>query len=788
MFKNYFKTAWRNLVKNRFYTIINISGLAVGLAIGILILLWVQDEFSFNTFHKNTPRIYKLENMVATGSSRQLWHNTASAIGTLAKKNIPGVVDQTRITYNYFYGLYKYGNKVFNESGTFCVDPSFFTLFDFPLIKGNNANPFPDYSSVVLTESIAKKYFGNDNPMGKVITADNKMPFTVTGVIKDFPKNSDIQANMLFSMNLMAKNRYANNKDGRNLDNDFFEYSYNTYLLLQPGTSLPQLSTQLRQLHLKVKPDDTDIGYVLMPLAKTHLYRADGSDGGLSTVRMFIVIAILILVIACINYVNLSTARALLRAKEVSMRKIIGAPRLQLFMQFIVETALLFVFATALALLLVYWLMPLFNNISGKELAIRFTDYNMWRVIACTITGTLVLSGIYPALLLSSFDPLKALKGKMTTTISDAFFRKALVVIQFTFSVILITGTIIVGNQLSYMRSKQLGYDKDHVLTCNIINMAPHLNAIKASLLHQPGVLNVTYGNLNIIDYGGQTGNSDWDGRQPGENIMMSPMNIDPSFIAFFKLPLVEGSGFTGTPSDSTHFILNETAVKATRLTHPIGKKFSLHGTTGTIIGVVKDFHFLSMRQKIQPAVFYSHATTYGTLYVKTTGKEAPQAIAALKTEWQKYNAGFPFNYTFLDDAYNSLYKSEQQTGLLFTIFSAIAIFIACLGLLGLATYTAQVRTREIGVRKVLGAGIGRIIQLLTLDFIKLVLLAIVIAVPVSWQLMNKWLQDFSYKINIGWTVFIIAGGIALFIALATISFQSIKAARANPVKSLRSE
>jgi putative ABC transport system permease protein len=788
MFSTFIKIAWRNLLKNRFYTLINIGGLAVGLAVGILILLWVQDEFSFNRFHRNASRIYKLENMVATGSNRQLWQNTAAPIGPLATQHIPGVQATVRMSYNGYYGLYKYNNKTFTEPYPFFTDAAFFTVFDFPLVQGNRSNPLPDYNSVVLTESTARKYFGDQPALGKIITADNKISFKVSGVIKDFPKNSDIQANMLFSMELLAKNMYAGNTDGRNLNNDFSQYAYNTYLLLQPGMSLAQLPAQLRRLHLQVKPDDTDIGYVLMPLKKMHLYRSDGGDGGLSTVRLFVIVAILILVIACINYVNLSTARSLLRAREVSMRKIIGAPKWQLFLQFVVETSLLFAFAAAAALVLVYTLIPLFNTVSGKALVIRFSDQHVWQVIGCTIAGTLILSSIYPALLLSSFNPLKALKGKITASISDVFFRKALVVTQFAFSVILITGTIIVGRQLSYMRSKQLGYDKDHVLSCYMINMAGHLDAIKASLMTQPGVLNVTYSNMNIVSHGGQTGNNSWDGKQPGETMMISPMNVDPAFISFFKLPLVAGTGFTGSGADSMHFILNETAVKATRLTDPVGKRFKLGNTEGTIIGVAKDFHYSSMRQKIQPAVFYCQRITYGQLYIKTTGRDAPKAIAALKTEWKKYNAGFPFDYAFLDDTYTSLYKSEQQTGWLFNIFSAIAIVIACLGLFGLAAYTAQVRTREIGVRKVLGAGVAGIIQLLTADFIKLVIISIVIAIPVSWQLMNKWLQDFSYRIHIGWMVFLAAGSIAIVIALITISFQSVKAAMTNPVKALRSE
>ena len=789
MLKNYFKTAWRNLLKNKFYSFINIAGLAIGLTVGLLILLWIQDEFSYDRFHKNTDNIYKLENMVGTGSSRQLWTTTASAIGVLAKKDIPAVKDEVRISYNDYYGLFKYGGKTFTEPHTFFADPSLFSVFDFKIIKGSTSNPFPEYNSIVLTETTAKKYFGNEDPIGKVISADDKQNLTISAVVKDFPKNSSIGGDMFFSMALLEKNMYAGNTEGRNLTNDFSQYSYRTYLLLTPGTSLNNLSVKLRQLHLSVKSDDTDIGYVFLPLDKVHLYRSDGSDGGLSTVRMFMIIAILILVIACINYVNLSTARSMLRSKEVSLRKIVGAARVQLFMQFILETTLLFVFAIAISLALVYLMLPAFNQVSGKELVLSFADYHIWEVISFTILGTLIISSVYPAILLSSFEPIKALKGKISSHLSDVVFRKALVIVQFTFSVMLIIGTIIIGQQLSYVRSMQLGYDKDHVLSFNMINISKHFDAVRAELMKQPGITNITSASANIVDYSGQTGNSSWDGKLPGETLMLSPIGIDKDFISFFKLQLTQGNAFTGSSSDSTHFILNETAVKAARLKDPVGKKFSLQGRDGTIIGVAKDFYFSSMRQKIQPAIFYYRpAADYGRLYIKTTGANAPEAIAAAEAEWKKYNAGFPFDYSFLDDDYNSLYESEQRTGLLFNIFAGIAILISCLGLFGLATYTAQVRTKEIGVRKVLGASVTGIIQLLATDFIKLVFVAIIIATPVAWYAMNKWLQDFAYKININWFVFAVAGLIALIIAIVTISFQSIKAALANPVKSLRTE
>ena len=397
---------------------------------------------------------------------------------------------------------------------------------------------------------------------------------------------------MIFPMSLLARNMYADNKEGKNLENDFTQFNYNTFLLFKPGFSFDGFAEKLKQIHLKIKPDDTDTDYLLLPLSKMHLYRSDGSDGGYSTVRMFFIIAILILVIACINYVNLSTARSMLRAKEVSLRKIVGAGRAQLFFQFIIETTLLFLFATVLGLGLVYVLLPLFNEISGKELILNLADYQIWEIILFTVCGTLIISSIYPALLLSSFEPLKALKGKISARINDATFRKTLVVVQFTFSVVLIAGTIIIKEQMSFMRSKQLGYDKSYVLSCNMRKMGEHYDAVKADLLKQPGIAGVTSASVNIIRYGGHTGNNWWDGKQDGETLMLSPMAIDKDFISFFKMQMKEGDVFTGTVADSTHFILNETAVKAARLEDPIGKKFKLQEYHGNDHWCCKRFSF----------------------------------------------------------------------------------------------------------------------------------------------------------------------------------------------------
>lgn len=774
-------------MKNKFYSFINIAGLSVGLCVGMLILLWVQDEYSYDNFHSKAKNIYRLENRVGTGNSTQIWSSTVAPIAKLSLQQLPEVKDYVRFGDNYFAN-YRVGDKIFEDRNTTMADPSFFTFFDFPLIKGNKANPFPNINSVVLTEAAVKKYFGDADPMGKVIIAENKENFTVTGVVKDFPKNSSINPDMIFPLDYIVKRDYAGKTGNETIDHDFHQFAYDTYLLLQPGTDIKALATKIRNIHLANKADDTDILYLVQALKDMHLYNADGTNSGIETVHMFTAIALLILVIACINYVNLSTARSLLRSKEVSMRKIVGAARAQLFMQFVVETTLLFILAAVLAVVLMNAALPVFNQIAGKQLEINLGDYHLWMVILLTITGSLVASSIYPALMLSSFKPLKALKGKASTSPGDARFRKALVVTQFAFSVMLIAGTIVIKNQLDYIRSKQLGFDKAYTLRIGMRDMGAHYDAVKAELQKQPGVLGVTRASGSPVNINSQTGSNEWSGKQQGQTLMLHPLAIDQDFMPFFKMKLVEGSNFTGSGADSLHFILNETAIRETGIKNPVGKPFKLWDKQGTIIGVVKDFHSGSMKQKIAPSIFYYQPGTSNQLFIKTTGVQAQQAIAAAEAQWKKYNAGFPFGYEFLDDAFNKLYRGEERTGTLFNAFAAIAIIISCLGLFGLAAYTAQVRTREIGVRKVLGASVGSIVQLLAADFVKLVLISIIIATPVAWYAMHQWLQSFAYKINVGWVVFAAAGIIAIGIAFLTISFQSIKAALANPVKSLRTE
>jgi putative ABC transport system permease protein len=790
MISNYFKTAWRNIVKGRLYSFINITGLTTGLAIGILILMWVQDELSFDRFHHKSSTIYQVNSPIGTGSTRQVWNTAQGAVAAHALKEVPGVVNAVRIASNSDYTVFSYKDKSFKEPAAAYTDPSLLQIFDFTLLRGDRDHLFPNDQSIVITQSTAKKYFGDEDPIGKVIEADHAENFTVSGVLADFPDNSSINYDLFFPMALVAK-QYTNGSFWGSLDNDWGNFGYTTFLEVRPDVPVKKIGEQLIRIQAanapQIKVSLAEDAFELQPLKDIHLRGAGGKSSALQTVRIYFAIAILILLIASINYVNLSTARAMLRAKEVSIRKLVGAEKRQLFAQFIIESILIVVISLVLALVVIWLLIPSYNMLTRKHFHLDLTNLTFWKVILIASVGTIAASAIYPAILLSSFEPLKALKGKLIPGIGNALFRKMLVTIQFAFSVILIIGTLVIGRQLKYIRTLDPGYDRSQVFYFQARGMEDHLAAVKAGLRNRSSILAVTSANGNLINNGRTTAGVGWDGRDVNSTFIIHHMAIDEQFIPSLKIKLAEGSNFTGAKLDSAHFILNETAVRMAGIKDPIGKRFSLGERKGTIIGVAKDFNFASMKVKIEPSVFYFKPAG-SVLYVKTTGGNAAAALSAVKGMWEQYNPGFPFEYAFLDEKYGAMYAADQRMGRLFNTFSIIAILISCMGLLGLATYTAQVRTREIGIRKVLGAGVGNIIALVAMNFLKLVVIAILIASPIAWWAMNGWLQNFAYRIRVSWWIFVLAGAAAIFIALVTISFQSIKAALANPVKSLRSE
>jgi putative ABC transport system permease protein len=789
MLKNYLFTAWRNIRRNSFYSLLNIGGLAIGLAVGILILLWVKDELSFDSFHKQADHLYRVNSHLGNGADAQVWTEAPGPVAVFARNSIPEVAKAVRVIDRGNKYLITYGASTFLESNTVFADPDFFTVFDFPLLEGNRANPFTDDHSIVITQSMAGKYFGNADPMGKVLVFDKKDNFTVTGVLADFPANSSLNYDIIFPMDRLA-HIFSAGGDIKPADEDLGNFLYSTYLQLKPIGSPAAVQQKLTDIyHDKAGADSKTDFFTLQPLRSLHLITADGNTSALSIVRIFAVVAVLILVIAGINYVNLSTARAMLRSREVSVRKIIGAGRTQLFFQFVTESALLFLIASLLAFGLILLLLPLYNNIAAKQLVFSLKDSSVWLVTGCTIAGTLTAASIYPALLLSAFRPIDALRGKIASLrVSNASFRKILVVTQFACSVGLIISTVVIRDQLRYIREKNLGFDQSQVFSVNMREgMQNHYKAIMNELRRLPAVRNVAAASGDLPGMGNETGATWWEGKDPSKDFLITFADINENFIPTLKMRLAAGSNFTGSPADSTHYILNEAAVKAMGMKDPIGKIFALHNIRGTIIGVVKDFNYASLKEEVHPLIL-TYDSAARVLYVRTRPSQAAETVAAVRHFWQQYDGGYPFSFSFLDDDFDKMYRADQRVGTLFNVFALVTIVISCFGLFGLATYSAQTRTKEIGIRRVLGASISQVTGLLAKDFVALIALAFVIAAPVAGYLMSGWLHNYAYRTQL--TVGIFAGTalITLALTLVIVCTQAIRAARANPVKSLRTE
>ncbi|MDJ1482246.1 ABC transporter permease [Cytophagaceae bacterium YF14B1] len=792
MLYNYIITTFRNLSKNVVYSFLTIFGLAVGLTAGLMMLLWVQDELSIDSFHKNTPDIYLIAANFKIDGKTQTWGNSPAPIASFGKREIPEISDAIRTTRIWNTTLFRFQEKVSTEHNGIYVDPGFFNVFDFPLIKGNAKNPFPNNRSIIITEKIAEKYFGADDPMGKIIQVNDKDNYVVSGVINNIPATaSQSFRGEWFMPFIVVDERYDRKYEPNGMEGDWGNYNYITWFYLKSGSSPEKVAQKLTKIHQKNQPNafTSNMHYSFLPLSKFHLYNADGTEAGIQSVRIFTIVAIVILLIACINYINLSTARATKRAKEVAVRKVIGANTIQLFRQFLGESAMIFVIALFLALVFIFLLMPVYNQIADKQMTFNLFNPTILLILGVTFAATLFVAGIYPSILLSSFQPLQIMKGKFSVGGNNAAFRKILVTIQFTLSITMIIGTIIVGSQLSYIQNKELGYNKENILQFSLRGeMYKHLDAIKTQLNKEPEIKKVGFASQNIVSLGSSSGDTDWEGKEPKREFIINQLSGDKDLFDLLGLQLVAGEGFFNTPADSGRYILNETAIKRMGIKDPIGKRFSFHERKGIIAGIVKDFHFASMHQKIEPVIFFYNPNWWQIGCVKTTSQDASKTIAAVEKIWKQYNPNFEFKYTFMDEEFDQLYKTEQRISTLFNIFAGIAIFISCLGLFGLATYTAETKIKEIGIRKVLGASVTHIVAMLSKDFIQLVVLAFVIASPLAWYIMNQWLQDFAYRIDIQWWVFIVAGVLALAIALFTVSFQAIKAALANPVKSLRSE
>ncbi len=793
MFKNYFKIALRNLWKHRVFSFIIILGLSVGMTACFLIYLYVSFETSYDDFNSKADRIYRVVTDIKTPSDMLHWSSTSGPMAINMRNDFPEVESAIRISYQSF--LVKKGDIKFQEKNTIMADSTLFNIFDFPLIYGDKKTALKEPMSIVLSQTAAKKYFGDENPVGKqVLLTGAAINSTITGVMKDIPENSQIKADMIVSMSSQKQ------VNGYSLDSGWSSFNLTSYILLKQGTNPATLAAKFPKFldfHTGKQLKDAQMSFTLFlePLREVYLRstRDDSASGNIYNVYIFSIIAIFILLIACINFINLTTARSAERAKEVGIRKVAGAERTQLMRQFIGESILLCMIAFVITVILSIILIPLFNQLAGKTISTGFFQHpSNVLLLFLTALGIGCIAGIYPALVLSSYKPIVVLKGRFATGVKGILLRQVLVVLQFTISIALIISTIVVYNQMKYMRNQQLGFDKDHLMIIDT-NGDSNKDAFKQSLSTVPGVLSTSYcssvpGNGNSTAYS----------KVQNKNGDMQTASLDVYFVDFdylsqYKMQVIAGRGFSkqfGTDTTQA-MVINESTAKLLGYTSPqqaIGRNFDQWGRQGKIIGVIKDFHYQSLQQPIRPLTMRIEPGGYQFISIKVASTNLPSTIKSIETNWNKIIPNRPFDYTFLDESFDKQYRAEDRFGNLFLNFAILAIFISCLGLLGLASYSTIQRTKEIGVRKVMGASVSNIVNLLSKDFLKLVLIAFLIATPIAAIGMYKWLQGFAYRMNLSVWTFLLAGIMATLIAFITVSYQAIKAAIANPVKSLRTE
>lgn len=782
---SHLKIAVRKMRKQKAYSLINTVGLALGMTCSFLIFYWVQDELGYNRFHEKADRIFMVNKKYKIGGKTEYNSSTPFPLARAIRENFAEVIDATR-----FYriqGLVSFGDrkdgkdKVFYEGRVCTVDPSFFRVFSFPSVKGDPAAAMAEPDSIVVTESIATKYFGTEDPVGKTLTLDHEKDFIVRGVIANIPQNSDIRYDLFVPTASII---------GPELMEDWEGHYAITFVCLQGGAVPAEVGKQLSGLIQERLPEE-QISLALQPLGDIHLYTADGSEQGMKFVRAFSIIAIFILIIACINYINLSTARSEKRAREVGLRKVVGARRVQIAWQFFAESVLFTLIALGIALLIIQMLEGVFHDLTGKSLVL--VDFELGFIVGLlVITGiTGIAAGVYPAIVLSSFKPLWALRDSLDRPKEKASFRKTLVVVQVSLSIMLLIGMGVIEKQLQYIRARDLGFDKENVLFMRMAGgLEKNYEAFRNELLQNPDVAGVARtlqlpGEMSAIIRGLR-----WEGMEPGESVAFGFIPVDYDTLDLLDMKVVQGRKFSREfPADESNFMLNERAVEVMDLEDPVGKTFTLgEDSTGTIFGVVEDFHSMPLNYGIEPVVLLVDPEYYTFVLIKIRSGGRSGAIRGIEAAWKKHAPGFPFEYHYLDERFDLYYGSEILAGKIFRYFVLIAIFISCLGLLGLSAFVAEQKTKEIGIRKALGASVPRVVLLLTKQFLLWVLLANVIAWPVAYIAMRSWLDNYPYRTSLGLPLFLMAAAAALVITMLTVSFQAVKAARANPVDSLRYE
>ncbi|WP_234736853.1 ABC transporter permease [Tellurirhabdus bombi] len=781
MLQNYFKIAWRNLWRNRLLTTINVTGLALGLACALLIGLWVNDELSFNRSYKNLDSLYAVKLVYADG---QAGDNTSGPLAEALKEKVPGIEKATKMTVWDNQFLIKVGQKSGKETGNYVSD-DFFEVFQLNALQGSPSRALQSPNQIVISRKLAMTYFNTVQAVGQRLQLNGDKTYVVGAVIEDIPQNTSVHLDWFVNFKVQEEDYM------RNWDNIMFK----TYVRLNPAATQEGAERAMKTLLAQNSSDKTSRA-ILQPLKDVYLYSdyANGKPvgGRIDYLNVYGLVAIFILLIACVNFMNLATARASMRAKEVGVRKVVGAMRSSLVNQFMGESLLVSFVAGILAVLIAWLMLPTINAVFQKNLVLDGTDLKLWGSGLALVILTGLVAGSYPAFFLSSMKPVQVLKGVFKSNRNGAgTFRQSLVVIQFSLSILLIISMLVVGRQMAYVRTKHLGLSRENVLYLPVEGeLRSKMEAFRQELLRTNAISAVTAtGELPINIGSSASGQLQWPGKDPTTIESIWHMWIGYDFVKTMNVQLAGGRDFDPTsPADQANYLINESAAKLMALKNPVGQPITYQSKKGQIIGVMKDFHMSSLHEPIKPLIFRLKPDWTNFVLVKTAPGQTVEAIQALEQTVRKFNPDYPFEYHFLNENYEKLYHSETLVNTLVNYFGGLAILISCLGLFGLAAFTAERRTKEIGVRKVLGASAGSIVALLSRDFLKLVFVALLIATPLAWYFMDRWLQDFAYRVELSWWMFVLAGGMAMLIALATVSFQSLKAALVNPVKSLKSE
>ena len=779
MLKSYLKIALRNIKKHKGYSFINVAGLAIGMACCILILLWVQHEVSYDRFHKNADDVYRIYTDFHYDRGVQQYRNIPQPVGPEFQKTVPEINHVVRLLDG--ASTVKHGADIFYEKEILYVDPSFFEVFTFPFVQGDAQTSFAEPHSILITESMAKKYFGDKDPIGEVLTMDQENQVKVTGIIKDVPDNSSIRFDFLIPYSYLDAIGYDTKK--------WDSWNCQTYVLLNENATAQQVVQKIQGYPKTFHPDE-EAYFRLQSLKHIRMYTLSGAMGSVKYVYILSAIALFILVIACINFMNLATARSTKRAREVGLRKVVGAKRAQIIRQFYGESLVMTIIALGFALALAEALLPFFNKVSGKNLDLDFSgNFAIYLALIGIALFTGIISGSYPAIYLSSFLPTRVLKSSFRSRSGSSTFRRILVVFQFSLSIMLIISTAIVYSQLKYIQNKDLGFDKENLVYISMDDkrIVRNFDAIKNEMLQNPSIMKITR-TFQIPSFNRFSSDATWEGKDPSQAINFNISIVDPDYLDTMKLELVEGKDFSWNLStDTSNYILNEEAVNQMGIDSPVGKWMNTW-EKGEIIGVVKNYHYMPFTYEIEPLILRYNPSLYRYAMVRISGVNVPQTIGFLEKLWGRFAPEYPFEYHFLNEDYDLIYQNERRMSEIFKYFTLLAIFISCLGLFGLASFMAEQRTKEIGIRKVLGATVSGITILLSKEFTKWVLTANVIAWPIAYFAMSKWLKGFAYRADISLLTFVLAGMLALFIAVLTVGYQAIRAAVADPMDALRYE